>query len=112
MLLWLKQIAYLAADYDWLQTASDTDTGAKSGIWNILFNKGVVAGIYRLFLIIGATALVIYLILACIKAMAYFGDSGEQQALKSYLGRWVVCVILFSAAASIIGLCLKIGGAL
>ena len=97
-------------DYSWLEKASDNDTG--HGIFNELFRGGRVAGLYRLFLIVGFAIFVVYLIAMCIKALLYSGDMMTRREFKMYLGRWGMCLAAFCCIELIVFIALRLGGAL
>lgn len=98
--------------YDWLENASQTDTGTSGGLWDKLFRGGMVAGLYRLFTAVVVLGFVITLILRCIRAMYNAGEPTEKASFKKYLAMWVVCFITFFLVRYIVSVFLKLGGAL
>lgn len=96
--------------YDWLEKASQNETG--DSLWKKLFERGIVAGLYRLFTQAVLVGFVIILILRCIRAMVHAGEPTAKADFKRFLFMWAMCLITFLLVRRLVGWFLELGGAL
>lgn len=109
---WLNSAPILASGrpYDWLENASQNDTG--DGLWSRLFRGGIVAGLYRLFTQAVVLGFVIILVLRCIRTICHAGEPTAKADLKRFLAVWGMCFVAFFLVRYLVGTFLKLGGAL